>query len=280
MFPFSVPFLLSITFPSKVKAPIDSTFPLAFPVRFPPILTSLPFINPSVLSTAPVMFIPFSVSVSAFLLSSFLLSSSCFASSFVSPSDNIYPFLFTVSVTSSSIFLLLLISPLLLSNFCPVIFIFSVANTSPLFSVSLDFISTFPCTSIFDVIFVLSLSISNAFSPNASSKYPVITFAFISVSFAFICTFFPDVVSPFILTFFGVLYTTFLPAFTLFVVISPFAVNTTSSTLTKSPFVFTPAPLSFDIISIFPAYILPAAFPSTAIPLYVSPLLFTSFVLY
>ena len=70
MFPFSVPFLLSITFPSKVKAPIDSTFPLAFPVRLPPILTSLPFINPSVLSTAPVMFIPFSVSVSAFLLSS------------------------------------------------------------------------------------------------------------------------------------------------------------------------------------------------------------------
>ena len=87
MFPFNVPFLLSIIFPSKVKAPIDSTLPLAFPVRLPPILTSLPFISPSVLSTAPVIFIPFSVS--AFVFSSFLLlSSSCFASSFVSPSDS------------------------------------------------------------------------------------------------------------------------------------------------------------------------------------------------
>ena len=61
---------------------------------------------------------------------------------------------------------------------------------------------------------------------------------------------------------------------------SPLAVIVTSSILTRSPFVFTPAPLSFEMMSIFPAYMLPALFPSTAIPLYVSPLLFTSFVLY
>ena len=50
--------------------------------------------------------------------------------------------------------------------------------------------------------------------------------------------------------------------------------------LTRSPFVFTPAPLSFDMMSILPAYILPAALPSTAIPSYVSPFPVTFFVLY
>ena len=130
------------------------------------------------------------------------------------------------------------------------------------------------------MIFVFSLSILNDFFPSAFSKYPVITFAFISVSFAFTLTFLATVVFPFIFTFWVVSYFKSFPESTFAVVISPFAVSTISSTLTKSPFVFTPAPLSFEIISIFPAYILPTAFPSIAIPLYDSPLLFTSFVLY
>ena len=191
-----------------------------------------------------------------------------------------YPFTFDVSFTFISIFWLLLISPLLLLSLFPAIFIFSVANISPLFCIWFAFIFIFPCASIFAVILVFSLSISNDFLPNAFSKYPVTTFAFISVSLAFTLTFFATVVFPFIFTFWVVLYFKSFPESTCAVVISPFAVITISSTLTKSPFVFTPAPLSFEIISIFPAYILPTDFPSIAIPLYVSPLLFTSFVLY
>ena len=280
IFPFIIPFLLSIIFPFKVKAPMESIFPLLFPFIFPPMLISLPLITPCVLSNVPVMFIPISLFFVFSLFCCSLFSSSFLTSSFVSPSDSMYPFTFDVSFTFISILLLLLISPLLLLSLFPVTSIFSVASISPVFLVSFDFISTLPFASIFDVILVFSLSISIAFSPRAFSRYPVTIFASISVSFAFTCTFFPAVVSPFILTFFVLLYVTCFPAFTLFVVISPFAVSVMSSTLTRSPFVFTPAPLSFEIMSIFPAYILPAAFPSTAIPLYVSPLLFTSFVLY
>ena len=87
MFPVINPPLFTIIFPLKVKAPIESIFPLLFPVKFPK-LTSLPLITPSVLSKFPVISIPFSLFLFSLVFFAFLFSS-FFTSSFVKPSDKI-----------------------------------------------------------------------------------------------------------------------------------------------------------------------------------------------
>ena len=133
IFPLINPPLFTIVFPLKVKAPIESIFPLLFPVRFPRLI-SLPLITPSLLSKSPVISIPFSLFLSS-LTSFWFLFSSFFTSSFVSPSDKIYPFIFEVSFVFIAIFSWLLISPLLLLSLFPTIFIFSFADISPLFCV-------------------------------------------------------------------------------------------------------------------------------------------------
>ena len=89
-----------------------------------PIDTVLPLITPSVLSTLPCIFIPYSILSIPVLLFSLLFSLS--ASSFVSPSDNIYPLTFFVSSTLSSILPSLLTVPFVLSNVFPFTSSFSV----------------------------------------------------------------------------------------------------------------------------------------------------------
>ena len=87
IFPLINPPLFTIVFPLKVKAPIESIFPLLFPVKFPRLI-SLPLITPSVLSKFPVISIPFSLFLFSLVFFAFLFSS-FFTSSFVKPSDKI-----------------------------------------------------------------------------------------------------------------------------------------------------------------------------------------------
>ena len=130
IFPLINPPLFTIIFPLKVKAPIESIFPLLFPVKFPRLI-SLPLITPSLLSKSPVISIPFSLFLSS-LTSFWFLFSSFLISSFVNPSDKIYPFTFEVSFISSVIFPLLLINPDKLFNLSPTNFTVCVPVISPL----------------------------------------------------------------------------------------------------------------------------------------------------
>ena len=280
IFPDMRPFLLSISLPPRISAPDDSIFPPEFPDISPPTDTSLPLITPSLLSRFPDITTPISDSVMP--PEDACAPSSLSTSSFCRPSESMYPLTFTVSDTSNPICPRLPISPPVLSSFSPWTSTFSAEYISPLFSVSLDLMSTLPAEAIFPLPVTVTFSASdvNDSLPRLSSRNPVITLASISTSFAFTATLLPAAVSPFTLTFFLDVYLTVLFVAVLPVVISPSAVSVMSSTLTRSPSVFTPAPLSFDMMSILPAYMLPADLPSTAIPLYVFPLLLTSFVLY
>ena len=206
--PSSLPPALSTTLPFSASSPMLLTSPLLLPSRFPPMLTFRPFIIPFVLSRSPEMSTPASLVFPR--LSAFRELSRLAMSSFVSPSDRMYPCLFTVLWVFSSILPSLLISPLLLSSLSPFTVTLSVALICPAFLVDLPLITTFPFASILPYMFTSSDSASNASSPSDFLRYPVITSASTSTSvfLAFTTTFSPAVTCFLILTFLGVLYTT------------------------------------------------------------------------
>ena len=129
---------------------------------------SLPLITPLVLSSFPDTFTPYSLGAPV-VLAPAEVSSFC-TSSFVRPSESMYPSLFTVSDVFTSIFPSLFNVPLLLSSFPPSISVFTVEYISPLFSVSLDFISIFPSACISPLFLTSSPSALKDASPSVFSR--------------------------------------------------------------------------------------------------------------
>ena len=210
--PSSLPSALSTMLPLTERSPMLLTRPSLLPPRLPPMLTSRPFTTPFVLSKSPEMLTPASLvfpSLSAFwLLSRFSVLPA--TSSFVRPSERMYPCLFTVDWVFSSTLPSLLISPFVLSSVCPFTVTLSVALISPAFLTAFPSISTFPLASIFPYMLTSSDLASKASSPRDFLRYPVITCALTSTSvfLALTTTFSPAVTCFVILTFLGVLYTT------------------------------------------------------------------------
>ena len=168
MFPVISPFALFIFFPLRFMFPDVLICPFSFAIRSPPTVMSLPLITPLVLSSFPDMFTPYSLGAPV-VLAAAEVSSFC-TSSFVSPSESIYPSLFTVSDVFTSIFPSLFNVPLLLSSFPPSTSVFTVEYISPLFSVSFDFILIFPSACISPLFLTSSPSALKDASPSVFSR--------------------------------------------------------------------------------------------------------------